>query len=91
MAKRIFDKHSFKLTTFLLSVLVSVSFTMSPVHGKSDSDKDKIDKATARVSRHMEKMKQKCPRINEKKKQVEEKLKNGTMSPHEACSRCHTK
>ncbi|MBW1744412.1 MAG: hypothetical protein JRI70_03735 [Deltaproteobacteria bacterium] len=86
-------KHFMKLLTFLLSLMVVVSLTLVPVYAKLDSEKekkDKPDKAAAKVLRHMEKMEKKFPKINGKKKQVEEELDNGTVTPFGSCSRCHT-
>ena len=91
MEKKFLSKCFLKSTTFLLSMLVLISLKMSPIYAELNSDNDKSDKAAARVSSHMEKMKQKCPGINGKKKQIEEKLNNGTMRPEDACSHCHTK
>jgi len=54
-----------------------------------DSEGNKVDKAKDKVIRHMGKMKEKCPWIDEKKKQVEKKLENGTMSWHKSCLHCH--
>jgi hypothetical protein len=81
-----------KLLTALLSLIVLVSLTLVPVYAKLDSEKekkDKPDKAVANVLRHMEKMEKKFPKINGKKKQVEEELGNGTVTPFGSCSRCH--
>ena len=71
--------------------LVVISLTFTPVFAKMDENKQakKADKAAARVMRHMEKMKEKCPAIDGKKKQVEEELGNGTVTPRGSCSRCH--
>jgi hypothetical protein len=68
--------------------MISVTGT---VLAKTDIDGNKIDKATAKVTRHMDKMKQKCPGIDGKKKQIEQKLRNGTIRPKDACSHCHIK
>jgi hypothetical protein len=74
----------------------------SPVYADSDSDGDKINRAAARVTRHIEKMRDKTkmqgPRTALGVRQlseveasiIEQKLENGTMRPKEACSHCHT-
>ncbi len=90
MTKITLLKRFLKFFTFLLSVLVLlISLTVSPVYAKMDSEGNKVDKAKDKVIRHMEKMKEKCPWIDEKKKQVEKKLNNGTMSWHKSCLHCH--
>lgn len=92
MAKIAWTKRFRQLSTLLLSLLLLISLTMSPVLAKMKSGGKNIDKTTARVTKHMEKMRQKCPGIEEKKiRQVEEKLRNGTIRPKDACSHCHMK
>jgi hypothetical protein len=58
------------------------------VLGQKDT-KYKDDKAAAKVIEHMEKMKEKCPEIDGKKKEIEEELNSGTETPHGACAHCH--
>ena len=82
-------KHIMKLLAALLSLMVVVSLTLGPVYAKLDSDKEKRDRAAAKVLRHMDKMEKKFPKINGQKKQVEEDLSNGCVSPFGTCSRCH--
>jgi hypothetical protein len=85
-------KHFTKLCTFLFSLVFFVFLTLSSAHAKLDSDenkKDKSEKAAAKVMRHMEKMEKKFPKIQGKKKEVEEELSNGSLTPFGACSRCH--
>ena len=90
MTKITLLKRFLKFFTFLLSLLVLlISLTLNPAYGKMDSEGNKVDKAKDKVIRHMEKMKEKCPWIDEKKKQVEKKLENGTMSWHKSCLHCH--
>ena len=90
MTRITLPKRLLKSSTFLLSVLVLlVSLTLSPAYAKMDSEGNKVDKAEDKVIRHMEKMKEKCPWIDEKKKQVEKKLENGTMLWHKSCTHCH--
>ncbi len=89
MTKITLLKRFFKFSTFLLSLLVLlISLTVSPVYARMDKP-DKVEKAEDKVIRHMEKMKEKCPSIDEKKKQVEKKLKDGTISWHKSCLYCH--
>jgi hypothetical protein len=92
MAKTSLAKYFRKLSVFCLCALLLtvISLTFGPVYAKMDSDKNKDDKAAAKVIEHMEKMKEKCPEIGGKKKQVEEKLNSGTETPHGACAHCHT-
>jgi hypothetical protein len=91
MENKVLAKYFSKSTKFLAYLLVLISLTTTPVYAELVSDNDKSDRAAARVTRHMDKMKQKCPGMDEKKKQIEEKLRNGTMRPKEACSHCHIK
>jgi hypothetical protein len=63
--------------------------TFGPVFAKTGSEKN-IDKEAAKVIRHMDIMKEKCPEIDGKKKEIEKKLNNGTETPHGACVHCHT-
>ena len=89
MTRITLPKRLLKFSTFLLSVLVLlISLTVSPVYARMNKP-DKVEKAEDKVIRHMEKMKEKCPSIDEKKKQVEKKLKDGTMSWHKSCLHCH--
>ena len=100
MARMNLVKYFLRLSVFLLSLLLSISVTMDPVY--ADSDGDKINKAAYRVTRHIEKMRQKTkmhgPRTalgvrqitDEEVSLIEQKLENGTMRPKEACSHCHT-
>ncbi len=76
----------FCLCTLLLTVII---LTFQPVFARTDSEKNKDDKAAAKVIEHMEKMKEKCPEIDGKKKEIEEKLNSGTETPHGACAHCH--
>ena len=86
MGKRIFTKY---LSGLCIVLLMVISLTTDPVSAKNVSNRDEGDKATARISRHMEKMQEKSPQIAEKKKEVEEKLKSGAITPKKACSHCH--
>ncbi len=89
MTRITLPKRLLKFSTFLLSVLVLlISLTVSPVYARMNKP-DKVEKAEDKVIRHMEKMKEKCPSIDEKKKQVEKKLKDGTISWHKSCLHCH--
>ena len=104
MARMTLAKHFLRLSIFLLTLLLLISLTMSPpVYADPGSDGDKINKAAYRVTRHIEKMRQKTkmqgPRTalgvrqitDVEVSQIEQKLEKGTMRPKEACSHCHTK
>jgi hypothetical protein len=96
--------HFLRLYIFLLPLLllISVTFLSPPVYAESGSGRDKTIKAAARVTRHIEKMREKTkmqkPRTalgvrqltDIEVSQIEQKLENGTMRPKEACSHCHT-
>lgn len=91
MARMTLVKYYLKLSTLLFSLILLVFLAMGTVLAQMDLDGNKIDKTTAKVTRHMDKMKQKYPGIDGKKKQIEQKLRNGTMRPKDACSHCHIK
>ena len=93
MAKTGLAKYFNRLYRYVLCalLLIVISLTFAPVSARMDAEKEakKADKAAARVLRHMEKMQEKCPAIGGKKKQVEEELYNGTVTPRGSCSHCH--
>lgn len=91
MAKTSLAKYFRGLCVFSLCALLLtvITLTFQPVSAKMDSAKNKNDKAAAKVIKHMEKMKEKCPEIDGKKKEIEEKFNNGTETPHGACAHCH--
>ena len=59
MARMTLVKYFLRLSIFLFSLLLLISLTMGTVYADSGSDGDKINKAAYRVTRHMEKMRQK--------------------------------
>ena len=91
MAKTTLGKNCMRLFIILVSLLMSVSLTVNPAYAVNGySDRDETD-PKARVTSHMEKMREKFPGIGEKARQTEEKLRGGIMSPKESCSNCHIK
>jgi hypothetical protein len=86
LAKYVRRLYVFFLCALLLTV---ITLTFGSAFAKMDWAKNKNDKAAAKVINHMEKMKEKCPWIDEKKKQVEKKLQDGTISWHKSCLHCH--
>ena len=94
MAKITLAKHLWKLSTFLPCLLLLVALTVTPLYAFAASNGDKIDMTINMIRIHVEKVKQGNPAISgidEKVRQTEEKLREGTISPRQACSNCHTK
>lgn len=92
MAKITLAKHFSKLPTFLPSLLLLISLTVTPLYAIAGTNGDNIDTAISMIRTHMEKVKQGNPAISgidERARQTEERLRAGTISLKEACSNCH--
>ena len=77
-------------SALLLSLLLLVTLTLTPLYGTLRSEEGNVDTAEATLTKHMDIMIQQFPEMEGKKTQVQEQLANGKM-PHEACSHCHIK
>lgn len=84
MAKIILANHFLKSSTFLLSLLLLICLAVSPLYADSGS----IDAAIDMLRTHMESVNQKCPGMDGKVRQIEEKL-NAGVPAMECCSDCH--
>ena len=104
MEKNVLAKYFLRLSIFLLPLVLLITVTMNlPVYADSNSGGEKINKAAAWVTRHMDKMRQETKKLGLRTdlgvkqitdvevSQIEQKLENGSMRPKEACSHCHSK
>ena len=89
MKQTILGKHVLRLSAPLLSLLLLILLAVGSVSAGSPSKQSEMDRTTAMVIRHMNKMKQNFPEIEARAQQTETELTRGMMSPRKACSNCH--
>jgi hypothetical protein len=91
MTKKISANYLLMLSTFLSSLLLFISLTIGPVYADSGSNPDEMDQIGVEIEiirTHMQKDGNMHPEMDNKLKQLEEKLSAG-VSFNECCQYCH--
>jgi hypothetical protein len=80
-----------RISTFLFSLLLLISFAAGPVFADSGSNPQDVDAVIEKIRTHMQIVTQDNPGIDQKAQETEQQLLTGVISPREACSNCHVK
>ena len=90
MCKTILFNRFIRISTFLLSLLLLISFTTGSLFADSGSKPKVNNGAMQRIRAHMQIVRQGNPEIDQVVKKTERQLLNGVISPKQSCYNCHT-